>query len=478
MATQPGPNLADLLLEHPFGDDTALLHTADRSLSAGQARRAAQACAERLRAAGVQPGQAVAVQLPNGLEAVTTMFGVWMAGAVFVPVNDRAPRQERSRILDTIRPAVIVDAGGHQRLRDPASHGDGVAFVLWTSGTTGAPKAILHTHEGYYELLDRVLGPLRAKRRDAARVPRPNLVPVALALNAGIYNLLFGLRAGAPIVIMGRFATLPFVELVRRFQITSTVLPPAAIAMLCDDPAVTDLAPLRYVRSITAPLSPIQARRFTEQFGVAVLNGYGQAEIGEVIGWTAADAAEHPDKVGAVGRPHPGVAIRMVGDDGDLVGVNEVGELSVRPPSMTVGYVSDPSSRVLADRVDPDGFLRTGDLARVDDDGFVWIEGRIGDVINRGGNKVFPDHVEEVLRLAPGVRDVAVVGVPDDRLGEVPVAFLVGDIPSDDALDQLCRDHLAPYKVPSTYHRVDALPRNDAGKVLRSALVRRHYHPG
>jgi acyl-CoA synthetase (AMP-forming)/AMP-acid ligase II len=474
MATQLGPNLADLLLEHPFGDDAALLYTVDRSLSAGAARRAARTAAEALRAAGVQPGQAVAVQLPNGLEAVTTMFGVWMADAVFVPVNDRAPTEERNRILETIRPAALVTAAGVEPLAEPASFGDGVAFVLWTSGTTGVPKAILHTHEAYYELLDRVLGPLRAKPRDPARPPMANLVPVALALNAGIYNLLFGLRAGAPVVIMGRFETQRFADLVRRFNITSTVLPPAAISMLCDDPAITELSPLKYVRSITAPLSPIQARRFTDQFGVAVLNGYGQAEIGEVIGWTAADTTTHPDKVGAVGRPHPGVEIRIVGDDGQLATSNEVGELCVRPPRMAVGYAAKASSAGLGERVDPDGFVRTGDLARVDDDGFVWIEGRIGDVINRGGNKVFPEHVEEVLRLSPGVRDVAVVGVPDDRLGEVPVAFLVGDVADDEALDRLCREHLVPYKVPSAYHRVEALPRNDAGKILRPALVRRH----
>src|SRR5271170_4492951 len=213
---------------------------------------------------------------------------------------------------------------------------------------------------------------------------------------------------------MGRFVTQRFAELVRRFDITSTVLPPAAITMLCDDETITDLAPLRYVRSITAPLSPLQARRFTERFGVAVLNGYGQAEIGEVIGWTAADTRAHPDKVGAVGRPHPGVTIRLVGDDGAPVGGG------------------DGSRAGFGERVDSDGFVRTGDLARVDDDGFVWIEGRVGDLINRGGNKVFPGQVEEVLLLSPGVAEVAVVGFPDARLGEVPVAFVVGGASSDE----------------------------------------------
>jgi acyl-CoA synthetase (AMP-forming)/AMP-acid ligase II len=135
---------------------------------------------------------------------------------------------------------------------------------------------------------------------------------------------------------------------------------------------------------------------------------------------------------------------------------------------MAAGY-ADGST--IADRL-VDGFVRTGDLARVDDDGFVWIEGRVGEVINRGGNKVFPDHVEEVLRLSPRVRDAAVVGVPDDRLGEVPVAFVVGDA-SDEELVALCREHLVAYKVPSAFHRVDVLPRSEVGKVLRRELALR-----
>ena len=124
-----------------------------------------------------------------------------------------------------------------------------------------------------------------------------------------------------------------------------------------------------------------------------------------------------------------------------------------------------------------DGFVRTGDLARVDAEGFVWIEGRVGDVINRGGNKVFPDHVEEVLRLARGVRDVAVVGVPDDRLGEVPVAFVVGEADAEE-LEALCRQHLVPYKVPVEFRRVDALPRSEVGKVLRRQLAERYAEDG
>jgi acyl-coenzyme A synthetase/AMP-(fatty) acid ligase len=289
---------------------------------------------------------------------------------------------------------------------------------------------------------------------------------VSLALNAGIYNVLFGLRAGAPIVVMDRFTPEALADVVARHDIRSTVLPPAAITMCNDAPAVTSLAPLKYVRSITAPLSALQAQRFAEKFGVTVLNGYGQAEIGEVIGWTAADAREHPDKIGAVGRPHPGVDVRIAEPDN-----RGCGRLFVRPPSMAAGYASGDD---LSERIDSDGYVDTGDIARVDDDGFVWIEGRSTDVINRGGNKVFPEQVEEVLRLSPAVTDAAVIAGPDERLGEVPVAFVVtsGAVSEDDLRD-LCREHLVPYKIPVEFRIVDGLPRNEAGKLMRRDLAAR-----
>ena len=443
-------SLADLLMRHPFADDEGLLHTADRTVTAGEARAAARRVADNL---GPLAGQAVAVQLPNSPEVVTTMVGVWLAGGVYVPVNPRDP--DVGAVLEATRPAAVVHPGGMERRAGAVTYPDDVAFVMWTSGTTGRPKPIHHTHTAYVELLDRVLGPLRGGGGGGERAgkrPAPNLIPVPMALNAGLYNSLFGLRAGAALVIMDRFEPHQFAELVRRFEIRSTVLPPAAMAMLTDSD-VADLSPLKYVRSITAPLSPLHARRFADRFPVYILNGYGQAEIGEVIGWTAADAKDHPEKVGAVGRPHPGVDVKLDGD----------GHLLVRPPNTAVG---------IEDRADADGFIDTGDLARIDADGFVWIEGRAGDLINRGGNKVFPESVEEVLRLSAAVDDVAVVGAPDERLGEVPVAYLVGRPVPDEELIALCRQHLVAYKVPAAFHWIDALPRNEAGKVLRRRLGR------
>jgi acyl-CoA synthetase (AMP-forming)/AMP-acid ligase II len=235
------------------------------------------------------------------------------------------------------------------------------------------------------------------------------------------------------------------------------------MAMLADDPAITTLEPLRWVRSISAPLSPFLARRFHDRFGTGILNSYGQTELGgEVVGWNAADWREWGStKLGAVGRPHEGVDVKEVD-----------GELWLRAPSRSAGYAD---GRALDDRVTDDGWFRTGDVGHVDDDGFVWIEGRVSDQINRGGMKIVPAEVEEVLAAAPGVREVAVAGVPDERLGEVPVAFVV---PADaaaavdtDALTAHCREHLSPWKVPARFVRVGSLPRNDVGKILRKDLV-------
>ncbi len=261
-----------------------------------------------------------------------------------------------------------------------------------------------------------------------------------------------------------------------RFGLRSTVLPPAAMTMLCDDPEIVDLAPLRYVRSITAPLSPIQARRFRDKFGISVLNCYGQTEIGgEIVGWNAADSRQWGDaKLGSVGRPHDGVTVRAVDGEGGDVDADEVGELWVRTPALSAGYADGAD---LGDRLTPDGWFRTGDVGRVDAEGFVWIEGRLSEMINRGGLKVSPDEVAEVIRLSPEVADVAVVGVPDDRLGQVPWAFVVaagaGAGGSRWRWRRSCRAHLAPYKVPVRFVAVAELPRNQIGKVLTADLVRR-----
>ena len=235
-------SLAALLVEHPFGDDEPLLHTVDHSVGAGEARRQAQAVARALRGRGVRPGQAVAVRLPNGPDVVTAMAGIWLAGAVFVPVNPRHPPAEIDKVIAAVEPVAMIDEDGVRRLAGDRTYAGDTAFVLWTSGTTGRPKPVLHTHGAYLELIDRVLAPLRAKPARPGHRPSPNLIPVSLALNAGIYNVLFGLRAGAPLVIMDGFDPAIFATLVRRFEIRSTVAPPVPLVGVNTAPFGTSVA--------------------------------------------------------------------------------------------------------------------------------------------------------------------------------------------------------------------------------------------
>jgi long-chain acyl-CoA synthetase len=494
--------LEQLLFDEGDPEDL-LVHAAGIDTSRGEVRQMAADLAGALGDAGVEAGSPVGVMLPNRVDAIAALFGVWRAGGVYVPLNPRLATSEVDRILGSVEPAAIVthpehaerfagravilieDGGPRTRLGTVGSrrYDRGVALVQFTSGTTGRPKPVLLLHSGVLELLHGVIAKLRGPAKqstkqpakpDPARTPMPNLIPVSLSLWAGIYNVLFALRVGAPVIVMDGFDPHEFARLVKAFGLRSTVLPPAAMATLSDSEDIEDLQPLRFVRSITAPLSPLQARRFRERFGIAVLNSYGQTEIGgEIIGWKAAESREFGEtKLGSVGRPHDGVEVRVVDEQGRDLGVDVPGELWVRTPAMSAGY-ADGSD--LSDRLSLDGWFRTGDIGRVDADGFVWIEGRVSDMINRGGLKVFPGEVEEVLRLAPAVDDAAVIGVPDDRLGEVPVAFLVcrAPAPSQQEIGDVCRQHLAAYKVPVRFEIVDALPRNEVGKVLKPQLLER-----
>lgn len=469
-------SLADLL-DASVGADDLLVHAGGVDHTRAEVEALADRIARSLRDTGVGPAEPVAVLLPNGMEVVAALLGVWRAGAVYLPLNPRGSAAERRAVIERLVPSatVTLDEGGvtvvaGERRGEPLA--EGVALVQFTSGTTGEPKAVQLTHDGVLELLDGVIAKLRGGGVRTSS-PMPNLVPVSLSLWAGIYQVLFAMRVGAPVVVMDAFDPHEFQLLVRRFGIRSTVLPPAAMAALADERSITDLTPLRYVRSITAPLSPLQARRFRDRFGIAVLNSYGQTEIGgEIVGWSGADSKEFGEsKLGSVGRPHRGVQVRAVDEHGATLDADGEGELWVLTPALAAGY-ADGSD--LSDRLSADGWFRTGDVGRVDADGFVWITGRVSDMINRGGLKVHPGEVEEVLRLDPSVDDVAVAGVADARLGEVPWAFVVlrpGHALDPGALDALCREHLAPFKAPAEYRTVEALPRNEVGKVVRRSLT-------
>ncbi|MFJ6573980.1 class I adenylate-forming enzyme family protein [Streptomyces sp. NPDC091292] len=484
-------NLSSFLLDYPGTPDLPVAHWPQGSLTLGELTDRARTLARLL---GPVERAPVACVVDSGPLALTAMFATWLAGGVYVPVNARLTDPELDQHLAATVPAAVITSGrqsgrvraGWRRLVQDADRwsvtdaeqpwqgeeaGESVALVMRTSGTTGASKPVVLEHDGVCKGIDTVIEKLRGAGRKGAGRPMPNLMPSSLALWAGIWNTLFAVRLGAEVVLLDPFDPAEYAAMVKRFEIRSTILAPPMMTMLCDEPRVTDLGPLRYVRSVTAPLSPAQARRFHARFGVGVMNSYGQTELGgEVVGWTAADLREHgSEKLGAVGRPHAGVKIRILGASAADVERGAVGEIWISSP------FASSEEELPPDRV-RDGYLRTGDLGRLDPEGFLWIEGRVSDMINRGGLKVVPYEVEEVLRDHPEVADASVAGVPDERLGEVPVAWIravPGRTPAPEEVRSFVRGRLAGYKVPVAVHLVDDFPRTEIGKVLKRELVAR-----
>jgi long-chain acyl-CoA synthetase len=512
------PNLISLLYGLPRHADDVVIASDSGQLTMGELVDRVEELADVLRAAGVRPGLPVGNLVASGPSAVVATFATWAVGAVYVPINRRYTADEVRAFSQETPFALLMgeraDLAEHElgtgaveydyqgRTATVVAPADpnvpafdpGIALVLRTSGTTGRPKAVLLRHASTIVSLDASLEKLRRRKPSEShqgqapgsrgrpagegQSPRVNIIPVSLALWAGIFNMLFSFRAGIGVVLLDRFTTTGFARAVRDHQITSTVLAPAMITMLVDDEAIDDLAPLRLVRSITAPLTPDVARQFHRRFGAFVLNSYGQTELGgEVVGWTSRDLREFGEtKLGAAGRPYDHVDLRIRRPDGTDADTGEFGEIYVRSPYRMEGYAqgSGQTAPTDDDRF-VDGYLRTGDLGRMDGDGFLWVQGRVSDMINRGGLKVYPDEVEEVLRTHPQVRDAGVAGVPDRRLGEVPYAWVIGGSsldPSD--LGAWCRDRLVPYKVPAGFTVVDDLPRSEIGKLLRRELVARH----
>lgn len=477
-------SLADLLDGLP---DIAV-HTIDSDVSRADLTASAQQLGAVLADSGLATGEVVVAMLPNDAATIAALFGTWRAGGVYTPLNPRAADAELATQLQTLRPVAIVTTPAlaqrfsafelpiatstdltwtlqlsSKRPEDPRQYDPDVALLQFTSGTTGPPKPVPLRHTTVLDLIDRLLAKLRGTKQASAKANRPpmaNLVPLSLSLWAGIYQVLFAFRAGSGVVLMDRFSPADFAALVKQHQLRSTVLPPAALTMVLHDDSVTDLSPLKIVRSITAPLSPVQAGRFRDKFGVIVLNSYGQTELGgEVVGWSAADARQWGEtKLGSVGRPLPGIDVTIADD-----------EVMVRTPTTAARNID----AAFLDRLTDDGWFHTGDLGWFDDDGFLWLDGRVSDMINRGGLKVFPGTVEDVLVAADGVREAAVVGVPDERLGEVPWAFVVraDESVSEDGLVAWCRERLTPYRVPVRIMFVEQLPRNDVGKVVKRELA-------
>ena len=471
-------NLADLLLAPAVSSpDAVALRHGDAAVSYADLFDAAARFAGRLQAEGVSPGDRVALAAINEPAFVVAYLGALRAGAVAVPMNPQAPERERERELAAVEPTMVLrdgdlragpgDAGPVEAV---ARADDDLAVVLFTAGTAGQPKAPMLTH-----------GNLVANVRQVQDHPGLRLLPDDIGLGVLPLFHVFGLNvslgvtlaAGAALVLVEEFHAAPSLQVIRKQAVTVVAGVPAMYAAwlaLSESEAPPDaFASVRLAVSGAAALHPRVAAGVRERFGVAVHEGYGLTEAAPIV-TTSALTGSLP-REGSIGPPLPGVDVRLVDVDGADVLAGDPGEIWVRGPNVFPGYWRDDeaTARALTD----DGWLRTGDIAVIDEEGELRLVDRSKDLIIVSGFNVYPAEVEDVLREHPGVAEAAVVGEANERTGEAVVAYVVpvpGRTPTPADLAAHCARSLARYKCPARVEVVDSLPRSFAGKVLRREL--------
>lgn len=453
---------------HP--DVEALVEVGGGRLTYRQLWDAAARVAGGLAASGIRPGDRVANLLPAGCDWVCGFLGTQLAGAVAVPVNTRFAQPEIDYVLRDSGAAAVLEPGAPLPDGAPLAHaaagpGD-LAAIFYTSGTTGFPKGAMTSHENFLsnvETAARVVGIDRA-----AGPTLRSLVSVPLFHVTGCNSqLLLQLAIGGTTVVLPAFDVQAFLRTVAGERINQLTSVPAIYALAMAQPNFADFD----VTAVTklsyggAPVAPALVERITAGFPNAKLgNGFGLTETSSISTYLPHDrAVEHADSVGFAA---PVVDLALAGVDGQ-----GVGELLIRGPNVVSGYWNKPEASAAAF---VDGWLHSGDLARIDGDGLVYVVDRAKDMINRGGENVYSVEVENALAGAPGVADAAVVAVPDDVMGEKVGAVVVplpgGPFEVEPVLAHL-RERLADFKVPQFFAvRAEPLPRNPGGKILKRAL--------
>jgi acyl-coenzyme A synthetase/AMP-(fatty) acid ligase len=419
---------------------------------------AAQRCAVMI--SPIQPAQAIADDVDR-LQVAALIAEPQDWGAALLAAVQRAGTlgvelaDDGTAIEVRVRPDAPFDKDRPRYAVD-----DDAAVIVPTSGTTGPPKRIPLSWDRLP--LDPGPGP-RVLRDGGPRPPTIHALPIVTI--TGLGGLLGAVSRGRSLALLERVDVVRWAALVKQYRPRRAGLPPAAMRSVLDAGiAPEDLASLEAWPTGSAPLDPALKDEFEATYGIPVLVAYGATEFGGgVAGWSLDDyQARGKEKRGSVGRASPGVELRVVDADGTPLRAGEEGILEVRSPRIPV-----PATTA-------DGWVRTNDLVRIDEDGYLFIQGRADDVIIRGGFKVPLYEVEAVLAEHPSVHEAAAVGIADPRLGQVPAAAVVlepgADVPTEEALIAWVHDRIAPYKVPVKVIVVDALPRTASLKVSRPLM--------
>ncbi|HZU65727.1 MAG TPA: long-chain fatty acid--CoA ligase [Ktedonobacteraceae bacterium] len=490
------------------------------------AREATQLAAG-LRALGIQKGDRVIVMMINSPEVIIAYQAIARAGAIIVPVlpllkgpevryiaeNSAAKAIITSAILLPLLQNALAEVSTMEHIiatgieardaeadqsavgavnrplrayRDVLAMGtayadrfledlEGVSLspgdtsvTIYTSGTTGRPKGVMLSHRNLVSNALSGLGTDRAERRGQHQL---TVLPLAHSYGLLVSNVSY--LSGATIVMHPRFDTGAVLAAIERYRIRGFAGVPAMYVALLYAPDADkyDTSSLEDCVCGSAPLPVAVLEAFEQKYGCRILEGYGLTEASTVLTGHGVDMVRKP---GSVGKPVEGVELMIVDDNDQPVPTGEVGEIVARGPNIMQGYYNMPEETRVALR---NGWLHTGDMGRLDEDGYLYIVERKKDLIIRGGFNIYPRDVEEVLNRHPAVIESAVIGIPSERMGEEVKAFVVTREEVDaETLKAFCRESLANYKTPSEIEFVRALPRNLVGKIDKKELRRGHVH--
>lgn len=444
--------------------------------------------------------ETVGLMLPTSGLAPAAMLAGWMLGKTVVPLNFLLRRDELQHVVSdcgadtvvTVGPMLEYVATGGKipsgveylkvedldmkrppRPRWPSLRGVGVserepAVILYTSATSGRPKGVVLTHRNLSANVAQCVEWADFTARDTL----VGVLPQCHSFGLTVLTLL-PLTVGCKVVYSAKFVPAQVVRLIREHRPTLFVAIPTMYGALLSvkSAQADDFSSIKFLVSGGEPLPEAVAHRFEERFGKRIAEGYGLTETSPVTNW----CRPHEYKSHSVGRPLPGVRQRIVetladGTERDLpTGMD--GEVRMKGPNIFERYLGLPDETAAA--FDADGWFRTGDMGRFDEDGHLYITGRIKEMLIVGGENVFPREIEEALNQHPSVAMSGVIGVRDDARGEVPVAFVQlreGATATEKELRQWCRERIANYKVPAMVRFMDELPKGPTGKVLRRAL--------
>src|SRR3954468_6343451 len=488
-------NLASIVTESAERDPEHLaIKLDDFELNYQLLNEASARVAGLLKSKGVEPGDRVGIMLPNGPHFPVVFYGALRAGAVVVPMNVLLKGREVAFYLKDpeakvvfawhdfaeaaeqgaseagtevvlVKPGEFEDqVGSAEAVTDVAERsGDDTAVILYTSGTTGSPKGAELTHDNLLSNVDTILDTLIQIKDDdvvLGALPLFHSFGQTCGLNSCI-------AAGGTLTLIPRFDPDKALEMIQRDRVTIFEgVPTMYVAMLHSDSADSaDTSCLRLCVSGGSAMPGEVLRAFEDKFGCKILEGYGLSETSPVASFN------HPDrerKIGSIGTPIKGVEMRVVDEDGKEVQQGEVGEIAIKGPNVMKGYWRKDEA---TDEVMDDGWFHTGDMAKVDEDGYFFIVDRKKELIIRGGYNVYPREVEEVLYGHPAVQEAAVIGVPDDKMGEEVGAAVVlkpdADDVSTDELRDYVKNEVASYKYPRKIWIVDELPKGPTGKILK-----------